>query len=322
VRSTGGTSSLPLAEEAGCTAVHPVDSRSSEAERDPCVPILFVTPGYFATMRIPVQGSEPPWNEMGAGTMVISHLLATRLWPGENAIGKTLVVAQRRRLAFRITGIAGDVRADRLEKPPIAAAYFPLAAPAAAGPTDRSDFDVLYLHFVVRSDSLERGTLAAAVRDAAAQIDRQVAVADPRSMESIVSASLARMTFASLLLAIAAAIAMSLSAVGIYGVISYAVTERRGELGVRVALGARVLEVMRVVVGEAVRLTTLGAILGVMLSLVASRALRSLLYEVSPTDPFVAIGAMAVLLCVAVIASYAPARRASAVDPAESLRSN
>jgi putative ABC transport system permease protein len=324
VRSTGGTSSLPLAEEAGCTAVYAEDSPLSEAERNPCVPVLFVTPGYFATMRIPVEGAEPGWNESetGAGTMVISHLLASRLWPGESAIGKTLVVSQRRRLAFRITGIAGDVRADRLDKPPIAAAYFPLAAPAAAGPTERSDFDVLYLHFVARSDSLNQATLGVAVRDAAAQIDPQVAVADLRSMESIVSSSLARTTFAALLLAIAATIAMSLSAVGIYGVISYGVTERRAELGVRVALGARMLEVVRVVVGEAVRLAVMGALLGVLLALVASRALRSLLYEVSPSDPIVAIGAVAVLLCVALLASYAPARRASAVDPAESLRAN
>jgi putative ABC transport system permease protein len=324
VQSTGGTSSLPLAEEAGCTAVYAEDSPLSEGERQPCVPVLVVAPGYFATMRIPVEGTEPSWNEneTGAGTMVISHLLASRLWPGENAIGKTLAISQQRRLAFRITGIAGDVRADRLEKPPIAAAYFPLAAPAAAGPASRSDFDPIYLHFVVRSDSLDPATVGAAVRDAAAQIDSQVAVADLKSMESIVSASLARTTFAALLLAIAAAIATSLSAVGIYGVISYGVAERRAELGVRVALGARVLEIIRVVVGEAVRLAVLGAALGVILALVASRALRSLLYEVSPSDPMVTIGAVVALLCVAILASCAPARRASAVDPAEALRAD
>jgi putative ABC transport system permease protein len=324
VRSAGGTTSLPLTEEAGCTEVFAQDSRLSDAERDPCVPVLFVAPGYFATMRIPVEGAEPGWNEneTGAGTMVISRVLASRLWPGESPIGKTLVISQQRRLAFRIAGIAGDVRADRLEKPPIAAAYFPLAAPASAGPVDRSDFDAIYLHFVVRSDSLDRGKLGAAVRDAASQIDPRVAVAELRSMESIVSSSLARTTFAALLLAIAAAIAMSLSAVGIYGVISYGITERRAELGVRVALGARVLEIMRVVVGEAVRLAVLGAALGDMLALVASRALRSLLYEVSPSDPVVAIGAVVALLCVAIAASYAPARRASAIDPAESLRAD
>jgi putative ABC transport system permease protein len=322
VHGTGGTSSLPLTTDAGCTTLLVEESESRAANHSPCVPIVFVSPGYFETMRISVDGEAPGWaeNETGSGTMVVSKALAAQLWPGSNAIGKTLVFSQQRRLVFRVSGIAGDVRADGIQKPPSATAYFPLAAPASAGVASRSDFDVNFLHFVVRSDSNDMRQLGTAIRRAAAEIDPQLPVADFGSMESIVAKSMAQTTFTALVLAVAAVIATLLSAVGIYGVISYTVVQRRSEIGIRMALGARFLAIARVVVGQAITLAVVGAAIGLIVATLATRALRSLLYDVSPSDPTIAFGAVFALLGIAVLASYAPARRAAAIDPAEALR--
>jgi len=273
-------------------------------------------------MHIPVEGAAPGWadNEAGLGTMVVSKALAAQLWPGVDAIGKSIVFQQQRRLEFHVSGIAGDVRADGFQKPPIAAAYFPIAAPASAGVAARSDFDVNYLHFVVRSSATDLRQLGTAIRRVAAEMDPQVPVAELGSMESIVAKSMAQTTFAALVISIAALIATLLSAVGIYGVISYTVAQRRAEIGIRMALGARFLPIARVIMGQAILLAVAGAVIGIFVAMQATRALRSLLYEVSPGDPLVAIGAIVALLVIAILASYVPARRAAAIDPAEALR--
>ena len=322
VASTGATSALPLAGDVGCTELTALDSPLDPSQRSRCVPILTVAPGYFATMRIPVQGAEAGWsdNESAAGTMVVSRTLADRFWPGVNAIGKSLVIQQRRRLVFRISGIAADVRADGLQKPPMEAAYFPIASPAAAGPSPRTDLDGNYMSFVVRSTSDDPSSLGAAIRRIVRDMDPRVPVADVRSMGEIVAKSMARSSFTMLLLAIAASIALALSAIGIYGVISYTVAQRRSEIGIRMALGARMAQVRGIVVGQSVRLVALGAVAGVLLAIAAMRVVRSLLFEVSPGDPVVLVGAAVVLMLVALAASYVPARRAAAIDPAEALR--
>jgi predicted permease len=322
VTSTGATSALPLAGDAGCSGLAALDSPLDPSQRNRCVATLTVAPGYFATMRIPVEGGEPGWsdNESAAGTMVVSRTLAERFWPGESAIGKSLVIQQRRRLVYRISGIAADVRADGLQKPPIEAAYFPIASPATAGPSARTDLDGNYMSFVVRSTSDDPYALGVAVRRIVREMDPRVPVADVRSMDDIVAKSMARSSFTMLLLAIAASIALTLSAIGIYGVISYTVAQRRSEIGIRMALGARMARVRGIVVGQSVRLVAIGAAAGVLLAIAAMRVMRSLLFEVSPGDPVVLVGAALVLLVVALAASYVPARRAAAIDPAEALR--
>ena len=322
VMSTGAISSLPFTGDLGCSSVAAEDSPLPPSQRVRCVPTITVAPGYFATMRIPVEGEEPGWeqNEGGAGTMVVSRALASRLWPGESAIGHTLVLQERRRLVFRISGIAGDVRADGLEKPPIEAAYFPLAAPGTAGSSPTADLGGNYLSFVVRSTNGDQSALGTAIRHAIAEMDSRVPVADVRSMDELVAKSMARSSFTMLLLGIAAAIALALSAIGMYGVISYTVAQRRTEIGIRMALGAKMSQVRGTVVGQSVRLVALGAMAGVLLAIAAMRVVRSLLFEVSPGDPVVLVGSALVLLVVALGASYVPARRAAAVDPAEALR--
>ena len=322
VTSTGAISVLPFAGDMGCTTVFAEDSRVDPSQRARCVKQISVAPGYFATMRVPIEGEEPGWadNESGAGTMVVSRALANKLWPGESAIGRTLVISTRRRLAFRVAGIAADVRANGLDQPPIEAAYFPIAAPASAGPSNNTDLDGNYLSFVARSTRDDLPALGAAIQHIVAEMDTRVPVVDVRPMDALVAKSMARSSFVMLLLAIAAAIALALSATGIYGVISYTVAQRRAEIGIRMALGAKMRQVRSIVVGQSVRLATAGAAAGVVMAIALMRVMRSLLFGVSPSDPIVIAAAALVFLVVACVASYAPARRAAAIDPAEALR--
>ena len=180
VTSTGAISYLPFSGDLQCTDVFAENSPLDPSMHGQCVSTFTVAPGYFATMRIPLKGQEPGWaeNEAGAGTMVVSEALAARLWPGESAIGHTLSISIQRRLTYRITGIAADVRASGLQKPPTEAAYFPIAAPAAAGPPKLPDPSGTYLSFVVRSTREDLPSLGAAIRHAVGEMDSRVPVAD------------------------------------------------------------------------------------------------------------------------------------------------
>jgi ABC-type antimicrobial peptide transport system permease subunit len=141
-------------------------------------------------------------------------------------------------------------------------------------------------------------------------------------MDQVLDESMARRTFSMLLLALAAAMALVLSAVGIYGVISYIVGERRSEMGIRMALGAAAGDVRGLVVAESVRLAGLGVALGLVGAFAATRVLRALLFNVSATDPLTLAGVALIIVCIALLASWAPARAASRVDPIEALRTD
>jgi ABC-type antimicrobial peptide transport system permease subunit len=173
---------------------------------------------------------------------------------------------------------------------------------------------------LVRTSLDDPAAITPAVRRVLAQLDPSVPLGSAEPMSRIVAKSLARTSFTLLLLGVAAAMALALSAVGIYGVISYVVGQRRGEIGIRMALGAPVAQVKRLVVLQSVRLAALGVGLGLVAAVASTRVLASLLFEVSPTDPRVLALVAVALVGLAAAASYVPARRASRVDPAEALR--
>jgi ABC-type antimicrobial peptide transport system permease subunit len=173
---------------------------------------------------------------------------------------------------------------------------------------------------VVRAGAVRPEQLLPAVRRVLAELDPGVPVTDARPMAAVVARSMARRSFATLLLAAASAVALLLSAVGIYGVVSYLVAQRRAEIGIRLALGAGRGAVGRLVVLQSVRLAAAGVGLGLAAALAATRALRSLLYEVSPTDPATLGAAALLLVLLAAAAGWVPARRAMRVDPVEALR--
>ena len=215
-----------------------------------------------------------------------------------------------------MVGVTGDIRGDGLDKPPVQAVYFPMRPIEGASlwmqPTSMS--------LVVRTATADPASLAPAIRRLVRELDPQVALANVRAMDDVVARSMSRTSFTLLLLGVAAGIALVLSGVGIYGVISYVVGQRRGEIGIRMALGARGTQVAGLVVGQSVRLAAAGVVLGLAGAVATTRILRSLLFEVSPTDALT-LGSVSVLLVLlAAGASYLPARRAARVDPVDALR--
>lgn len=318
VTGVGGIDILPLTSDAGCTGITGTGGPPQDSLRGACVPTVIAMPGYFKALGIQVRGRAPDWSdaEGASGSMVVSRALAERLWPGMNPIGKDVIYSPQRTLRFHVVGVADDVLGNGLQAPAAQYAYFPITAPD----TLHTPMGILFLNLVIRSRGVGVGELASAVERIVHDVDPQAPVTDVEPMESIVARSIAQTTFTMMLLAIAAGIALVLSAVGIYGVISYVVSQRRSEIGIRMALGAREAQVGGMVVRESVWLALVGIAIGLVAAFAGTRLLRALLFDVSPTDPFVLAVAPVVLIAVAALASLAPARRAARVDPAVALR--
>ena len=320
VVSVGFGNELPLGISEGCTSAV-VDAPGPSGERVDCVQMMMVTPGYFEALRIPIQGRAPTWAETmtgGAGA-VVSGAFANRFWPNDNAIGRGVRCCNEVPPYYRIVGVTGPVRTHGLDRTPGQIVYFPTVP--FSGKNNGIEWRLTYARMVVRTASgAPMQTLVPAIRRVVNELDPQIPITDVAPMEELLAKSLARQSFTMMLLATAAALALALSAVGIYGVISYVVAQRRGEIGIRMALGARAGEVRRLVVRQSLVLALLGVAIGLVGSLLSTRTLGALLFGVSPTDPVVLVGATLILLLLAGLASYAPARRASKIDPIEALR--
>jgi predicted permease len=315
----GASGTLPLADAGGCSGVV-VDVVQPGKERGNCMPMTMVTPGYFEAMGIKVRGTLPTWSSVDAGTApsVVTAAFAKRFWGDEQAIGHRMTFYNENNPYYNIVGVADDIRALGLQEAPIQEAYFSIVGP----PGKTQWFPFRYMHFVVRAPSLSSATLVARVRQVLTQMDPQIPIADIVPMEIVVAKSMAQTSFTMLLLLIAAGIALVLSAVGIYGVISYVVSQRRAEIGIRMALGAQVAEVSRMIVARSLTLASAGVVVGIAAAIAVTRLFRSLLFEVSPTDPLVLAGTAAMLLVMSVLASLGPTRRAAKIDPVEAMRAS
>ena len=318
VREVGAGNVVPLAGYDGCSNVFLEGRPVPPGAEPPCIGTHFVAPGYFAALGMRVRGAAPEWVETqgAAAGVVVTRALARRLWPGEDAIGRGIKCCQPGPPYYRVVGVADDVRGGGLDQPPTEAVFFPVVPlkGTVLWSPQRS------MSVLVRTSLDDPVAITPAVRRVLAQLDPSVPLGSAEPMSRIVAKSLARTSFTLLLLGVAAAMALALSAVGIYGVISYVVGQRRGEIGIRMALGAPVAQVKRLVVLQSVRLAALGVGLGLVAAVASTRVLASLLFEVSPTDPRVLALVAVALVGLAAAASYVPARRASRVDPAEALR--
>ena len=310
-RSVGAEMYLPLTGERLGHSFHRADRpRPREGERL-STHIRAIAGDYFATMGIPLlrgrafaardHARAPP-------VAVINQELARRHFPGEDPIGKRVDYVWSDTLSAEIVGVVGSVREMGPGAEPSPAIY----RPYAQMPTPR-------VALVIRSagDPL---TLAAAAATAVREIDPGQPVAEIRTMEEVVSATVVRPRLNLYLLGGFAGMALLLAALGLYGVVSHSVTQRSQEIGVRIALGARPGHVLRLVVREGMRLTVLGLLIGLGAALAATRVMASLLFGVSVTDPLTLAGVTAFAAAVALLASYLPARRATRVDPAVTLR--
>lgn len=318
VLAVGATGVLPMSS-ADAPMCSGMGFEGAGADGGACVPMTIVSPGYLEAMRTPlVRGRAPGWDEVSGGSdgVVVSQALAEHFWPGQDPIGRAVMANTNRPPHFRVVGVAGDVRVEGLEKPPTEMVYFPMVPDSGLYMWGAArDVSV-----VVRTSSDDMASVLAAARRIMRDLDHAIVIDNARWMDDVVAASLSRTTLAMMLLSVAAAMALLLSAVGIYGVIAYVVGQRRAEIGIRLALGATAARVGREVVTGALRLALLGVAIGTVGAVATMRVLQSLLYDVSPTDPLTLAGVVATLLSIAALASWVPARRASRVPPMEALR--
>ena len=268
-----------------------------------------ITPGYFRTMGIPLlMGRDFSERDTGGGpkVIIISEALARKHFSGQSPLGQRINAGGER----EIVGVAADVKPRGLElevKPQI---YLPYAQKPTPAP---------FVTFTVRTES-EPLTLAGAVEKEIRNLNKDLPVANVRAMEQIVAASLEQRRLTMLLLGVFACIAVALASVGIYGVVSYSVSQRTHELGIRVALGARGKDVLALVLGQGVRLAFVGVTLGLVGAFWLTGLLKDLLFGVGATDPLTFVSVAALLVAVALAACYIPARRAAKVDPMVALR--
>ncbi|MGQ0650208.1 MAG: FtsX-like permease family protein, partial [Gemmatimonadaceae bacterium] len=318
VASAGVGTGLPLDGMSSCALVFVEGQVQDVNVQPPCVTWVLAGPGYFAALGMPVRGRAPDWADLDGqtGAVVVSRTLADRLWPGEDPIGKGLRSNGPQPPYYRVVGMVGEIRGTGLEQPPTEVVFYPMKPIPGSPLWQPPNLSSL----AVRTALADPSTLTASIRRVVSELDPTVPLANVRTMESVVRSSTARSTFIMVLLGVAATMAVILSAVGLYAMISYVVAQRRSELGVRMALGARVGQVSRLVVIESLQLTGAGVLLGLGASLVVNRMLSTLLFEIQANDPLTLAGVAALLMAVATIASVVPARRASRVDPIEVLR--
>jgi len=312
VEAAGTTHFLPLAGEGSATGFWREDGPRPEHGAEPVTDVALVMPGYFAAMNIPILRGRVFDDRDRAGapaTVVINRTVARQFYPNENPIGKPLAIEwdhpdQR----YEIVGVVGDVHQRGLNENVQPTAFLSMAqAPQAP---------ITLVARAKGNPALLQNAMEAQIH----AINRNVAVFDARTLDSIVSNSVAPQRFNTILLGGFAALALLLAAVGIFGVISYSVAQRTQEIGIRRALGADTANVLRLVLAQAMGLTAAGVVLGIAGAFALTRLLQTLLFEVTPTDAVTFIAVSLVLSAVALLASYLPARRAAKVDPMTALR--
>jgi predicted permease len=324
VRSLPGVDSVAIARDLPLVGANPsspfnIAARpvASPAER-PIARFRAISPGYFGTMGIPVlkgRGFTDEDNMKAPGVVVISQGMARRFWPNHNPMGDQISPAVGARGWCTIVGIVGDVRKGGAQFPIFPTMYYPyLQVPAAYIPLIEGS-----MRLVIRS-SLPATALMGPVRREIAAVDKGTPVYDVRTMDDIVSGSMSRSRFDTALFGIFGLLALLMVVAGIYAVISYSVAQRTHEIGIRMALGARKGDVLRMVVGQGIRLALIGVAIGLAGAVALTRFLSSLVYGVKPTDPLTFIAVPLVLVAVALLACYFPARRAAKVDPMVALR--
>jgi putative ABC transport system permease protein len=318
VVSAGAATELPMTTPSG-TAFN-FSGRPTEPGRlPPIVQYQTVTRGYFKTMKIAVVSGrdfDSSDERPGTHTAVINQAAAAQYWPGEDPIGKQLRQANgdpKSQLPWStVVGVVASIRQSDLREQARPIVYFPLNAGDANAPR--------VLSYAIRGPHAE--TQADAVRAAVWSIDPDVPVASVQTMNHIVERSVVQFSFTMLTLALAAGIALVLGAIGLYGVLSYAVSLRTREIGVRLALGAPASRVMRSVVASGAAIAGLGLVIGLLGAVALTRFLRGFLYETAPLDVATFAGMAGLLFVVAIAASYLPARKAASVSPLEAMRAD
>lgn len=311
VRSVGGTAFLPLAGVGPATSFWRADRPQPAPEQRPVVDARPVTPGYFAAMGIPLMAGRDVSDEDTQErdpVAVINETFARQIFPGDNPIARRFILNLGNDKPHEIVGVVGDVKLASLDGEIRPTAYL-----------SSRQYAFGMMSYVVRTagDPARLGPAAARViRD----IDPLLPVSAVRPLEEVFAESIARPRLTAAAMGVFAGTALLLAALGVYGIVAYSVAQRTREFGIRVALGARPAQIVRMVVRQNLAIVAMGLAAGLAVAIPAGRVLRGLLFEVGPNDPLTFVSIAALLTAVAVGAAYLPARRGTRIDPAVTLR--
>ncbi len=324
VAAAGAGTAVPLGRFGGhgCTSQGFADAavyeRVESAGMTTCAAQAVVTPGYFKALGIPLlrgRGLQAEDLDAGAATVVVSRAFAARFWPGEDAIGKRIAPYGRKDGPWhRVVGVASDVFAASVQDPPAVVVYYPLA------PQPGIDWYFGGMTLLARTSLAQPTAIVPDIRKRVEALDATVVFGSAEAVSTMVRRSMGRTSFTLFLVGGAAAMALALAMLGLYGVVAYLVAERRGEIGIRMALGALPARVRRMVVIDYLRVVAAGVAIGVAASLALSGALRGFLYGVSAIAPLVYLVAIALLIGAAMAAAWLAARRAVRITPMDALR--
>jgi len=316
VVSAGAITPLPVAGGFDSTSIE-IEYQPAQKGYEPMVDRYITTPGYLQALNIPLrQGREITTqdDERAPLVLLVSEGLAARFWPNQDPIGKRIKLPWnpgRDDEPWRtVVGVVGDVKQYGLDKPGTNAVYLPHA-----------QYSVSFMTLVART-SVEPAEMIGTVKQVVQKLDPDQVPMEVATMEDVMVDSVRTQRFSMFVLAAFAALALALAAVGIYGVMSYVVAQRTHEIGIRIALGARVQNIFRLVMGNALWLAIVGILLGAVGAFALTRLMKSLLFGVAPTDLPTFIVVCVGLAVVALLASYLPARKATKVDPLVALRND
>jgi len=314
VEAVGAASHMPFVFTEDWTVT--IDSQAvNQSTQTQNVDTRTVSSDYFSTMGIALLAGEAFSQQDGPNAppvVVINQTLAHRFWPNESPLGKRMKIggADSKSPWFTIKGVVNDSAQGSLDANVHPEAYFALGQ--MAGRYRR-------MNIAVRT-SVDPKSLVPSIQKAIREVDTNQPVYQIQTLDELIKDSVGTRRFALLILVLFASLALVLAATGIYGVISYSVAQRTQEIGIRVALGARVADVLLLVVGQCMRLALTGVVIGLVAALALTHLMTSLLFGVTPTDASTFIAVSLSLLLVALLACYIPARRATKIDPLTALR--
>jgi len=316
VRAAGAVTGLPLASTRGDWGVR-IEGRPDDPRENLAADWQVVTPGYFEALGTPLRGGRTFTDADRADTLrviVINETMAKKFWPGVDAIGRRMKMGSPDWIT--VVGVVADIHHRGLDLAPRPEMYRPHTQFRYGG-TDAPA--VSTMTWAVRTADDPRAA-ASYARAAIHAVDPKLGISDIATMDDVVADSTSDRRLNMMLFALLGSLALALATVGVYGVVAYSVSQRTHEIGVRMAIGARPGDVVRMMVSEGGRLAVAGVVLGSVAALAGARLIRGLLFEVSATDPLTFAAVAAALLGVALLASYLPARRATRVDPMIALR--